>query len=178
MPTSDFANIAPIMSEVHRLQPESTIELGIGFGKFGVLCREMLDGIYGRCRPDQWQRRIDGIEIFEPYRNPAWECYDVVKICDFSAQVVFISGYDLVLMIDSLEHLEPAAGETFLAHLVERNRHVIVSVPNGPMPQNEAVFGNEYERHLTTYCGREFNRYDPLILHLGLCRVVSIKGKL
>ena len=152
------------------------MELGVGFGKFGVLCREMLDGIYGRCRPDQWLRSIYGVEIFEPYRNPAWDCYTAISICNFETQE--ISGYDLVLMVDSLEHLESAVGEAFLAHLVERNRHVIISVPNGPMPQNEAVFGNEHERHLTTYYGREFNRYDPALLHLGLCRVVSIKGKL
>lgn len=174
MPTSDFANIEPIMSEVHRLQPERMIELGVGFGKYGVLCRETLDGIYGRCREDQWTRKIYGVEIFEAYRNPAWECYDGVQIADFSTEE--ISGFDLVLMVDSLEHLEPERGSEFLAHLVENNRRVIISVPNGPMPQDEPVFGNPHERHLTTYYGREFYRYDPCTLHLGLCRVESIKG--
>lgn len=176
MPTSDFTNIEPILSEIHRLQPERMIELGIGCGKYGALCREMLDGIYGRCRPDQWQRRIDGVEVFEAYRNPIWGAYDNVAIADFTTEPP--SGWDLVLMVDSLEHLEPEPGAAFLAHLVEANRNVIISVPNGPMPQSEPVFGNPYERHLTTYYGREFNRYDPRTLHLGLCRVVSIKGKL
>ena len=175
MPTSDIANIAPILDEVYRVQPERMIELGVGMGKYGVLCREVLDGIYGRCRTDQWARHIYGMEIHEPYSNPAWGCYDAVTICNFAEQD--ISGWDLVLMVDSLEHLESERGEKFLAHLVETNRHVIISVPNGPMPQDEAVFGNAHERHLTTYYGHEFNRYDPAILHLGLCRVVSMKGK-
>lgn len=170
------------MSEIHRLQPERMIELGVGFGKYGALCREMLDGIYGRCRPDQWQRKIYGVEAFEAYRNPAWNCYDSVTIGDFSAQGLLkgwdFSGWDLVLMVDSLEHLEPEPGAAFLAQLVEKNRNVIISVPNGPMPQDEPVYGNPYERHLTTYYGREFSKYDPRTLHLGLCRVVSIKGKL
>lgn len=164
------------MSEVHRLQPERMIELGIGCGKYGALCREMLDGIYGRCRPDQWLRRIDGVEIWEPYRNPMWGCYDEVRIADFAECPP--AGYDLVLMVDSLEHVVPEVGAQLLAALVERNRHVIVSVPNGPMPQDEPVHGNPHERHLATYYGLEFNRYDPRVLHLGLCRVVSIKGKL
>lgn len=175
MPTSDFANIAPIMSEVHRLQPERMIELGVGFGKFGALCRETLDGIYGRCRPDQWERQIHGVEIWEPYRNPVWGAYNEVTIGDFTVEAPV--GWDLVLMVDSLEHLDPERGAAFLEHLVNRNRHVVISVPNGPMPQDEPVFGNAHERHLTTYYGREFNKYDPTLLHLGLCRVVSIKGR-
>lgn len=183
MPTSDYANIEPIMSEIHRLQPERMIELGIGCGKYGALCRETLDGIYGRVTPDKWARTIHGVDVFRAYgfgptgsKNPCWDCYDEVEIGDFST--MDIAGWDLVLMVDSLEHLSPQIGEKFLAHLVESNRHVIISVPNGHMPQDEPVYGNPYERHLTTYYGREFNRYDPLTLHLGLCRVVSIKGKL
>ena len=141
-----------------------------------ALCREMLDGIYGRCRPEQWLRRIEGVEIWEPYRNPMWGCYDVVHIENFIWNPP--AGYDLVLMVDSLEHLDPENGRKFLNLIVQQNRHVIVSVPNGPMPQNEPVYGNPHERHLTTYYGLEFNPYDPVILHLGLGRVVSIKGKL
>lgn len=173
MPTSDFASIASIMSEIYRLQPERMIELGIGFGKYGALCRETLDGMYGRCRPDQWQREIVGVEAWEPYRNPAWGCYSEVLIEDFTE--IAVKGWDLVLMVDSLEHLPPEAGAQFLRSLVHENRQVIVSVPNGRMDQ-DAAYGNPYERHLATYHGHEFDGYRATVLHLGLCRVVSIQG--
>ena len=167
--------MAPICKEIHRLQPQDVMDLGVGAGKYGVLAREALDGIWGRLQPRHWTHVIEGYEVYEPYRNPAWESYDVVHMADFSG--ADIHGWDLVLMIDSLEHLEPEQGKAFLAGLVEYNKHIIVSVPNGPMPCDEPVYGNHYERHLTTYFGHEFDAYEYTVLHRGLCLVVSIKGE-
>lgn len=178
MPISDYRHIPQVLDEVYALQPERTIELGIGFGKWGVLLREVLDAIYGRCRPEQWRRHIWGVEGFPAYRNPCWDVYSGVDVNDFRVEWTWpLKGWDLVMMMDSLEHLEPKEGADFLARLVSDNKQVIVSVPNGPMPQDEAVYGNVLERHLATFHGPEFDRYEHKILHLGLCRVVSIKGK-
>lgn len=167
-------NILPIMNEVYRLQPERTADLGIGFGKYGVLLREVLDGMYGRCRPDQWQRYILGVEGWDDYRNPSWGCYSEVRIQDFAS--ADISGFDLVTMIDSFEHLDRDRGQAFLERLLANNRHVLISVPVGVSEQG-AVHGNEYERHRTQFDGNEFNRYSPKVLHQSYCRVYSIQGK-
>jgi len=175
LPISDIHAIPAIVNEVYRLQPERMIELGIGFGKYGVLCREVLDAIYGRCRPDQWRRTIHGVEGFDQYRNPCWDAYDAVEVRDFSTASGRPSGWDLVLMVDSLEHLEPAAGGELLEYLVSNNRSVIVSVPRGPMPQG-ATFGNEFECHRTTFSGSEFAQYGATVLHTGICCAVSIRG--
>jgi len=175
MPTSDWDNMAPICKEIHRLQPQLVMDLGVGAGKYGVLAREVLDGIWGRLQPQDWTHKICGVEAHGPYRNPAWGSYDWVKVCDFSEES--ITDWDLVLMIDSLEHLPPEQGKAFLAELVRRNRHVIVSVPNGPMPCDEPVYGNPHERHLTTFHGREFDEYRHAVLHNGLCKVASIEGR-
>lgn len=180
MPTSDFRHIPQVLDEVYALQPERTLELGVGFGKWGVLLREILDGIYGRCREDQWQRRILGVEVHRAYKNPCWDLYDTVIMGNFLE--AFFHGpehADLVMMMDSLEHLTPEVGRPFLAGLVERNKHVIISVPNGSMPQDEAVYGNEHERHLWTFNNlEEFERFDNVkVLYRGLCTVVSIPGK-
>ncbi len=51
-----------------------------------------------------------------------------------------------------------------------------MSVPNGRKDQGE-VYGNPHEAHLTTFHGPEFDQYDHKLLHLGLCRVVSITGR-
>lgn len=177
MPTSDYRHIPQVLDEVYALQPKMTLELGVGVGKYGALLRELLDGIYGRVRPEQWVRKIYGYEIFEAYRNPIWGAYNQVSIADF--EYVHAAHWDLVMMMDSLEHLTPEVGRPFLAGLVERNKHVIISVPNGPMPQNEAVYGNEHERHLWTFNNlEEFERFEGVkTLYRGLCTVVSIPGK-
>ncbi len=181
MPISDYRHIPQVLDEVYALQPETVLELGIGFGKWGVLLREVLDAMYGRCRPDQWLRRIWGVDVWEPYRNPMWQAYNGVDITNFTGglnegMTWRRAGWDLVLMMDSLEHLPPDEALPFLESLVANNKHVIVSVPNGLMPQDEAVYGNAHERHLTTFHGPEFDRWPHKVLHLGLCRVVSIPG--
>lgn len=174
MPISNWDQIPAIMNEVYRLQPLAVADCGIGFGKYGPLLREVLDGMHGRCRPAQWQAHLYGMEAHRGYKNPAWECYNSVQVVDFSKQV--IKGAGLVLMIDSLEHLEPEQGRKFLDYLVENNRHVIISVPVVPMPQG-AVYGNEFETHRTHHDGTEFERFNPVVLYRGMTQVFSIKGK-
>ena len=176
MPVSDYHAVSDIMGEIQRLEPKSVADLGIGFGKWGVLCREILDARFGRCRRSQWLTEIHGWEVFKEYRNPCWSVYDVVFGYDFRSLCPDLR--DLVLMIDSLEHLEPDFGRGYLAQLVRTNRHVIVSVPNGLMPQGE-TFGNPHEAHLWTFNGvEEFKQYDFKLIHQSVCTVVSIKGEL
>lgn len=174
MPISSWNAITPIMNEVYFLQPKTVCDLGIGYGKYGALLREVLDAMHGRCRPDQWEARIDGVEAWGLYKNPCWDAYSEIRIDDFSIDGV--AGYDLVLMIDSLEHLEPAEGREFLARLVANNKHVILSVPVQYMPQG-AAYGNEFETHRTHHTGHEFDEYNPTVLNRDLCLTVSIKGR-
>lgn len=181
MPVSVYQHVPAVLEEVQRLNPRTVMELGVGFGKWGVLVREVLDAWHGRCSPDQWLSKIYGVEVFDRYRNPAWEVYDRIDIYDFGVTPharFDLSYFDLALMMDSLEHLTPEVGRPFLADLVAHNKHVIISVPNGLMRQDEAVFGNEHERHLWTFNGlEEFARFDNVkLLHQSICTVVSIPG--
>lgn len=177
MPISDLSGLPAIAAEVMRLQPKTVMDLGVGCGMYGVVCRQVLDGQYGRVQPHQWERAIFGIEGWEAYRNPAWGAYDAVYIGDFS-RMMDGHQYDLVLMIDSLEHLTPEAGAAFLEGLVQNNRHVIISVPTADSSTQGEPHGNAFECHRTQYRGHEFDKYSPTILHQGYCRVVSIKGRL
>lgn len=175
MPVSDLHGFTPIMNEVALLAPKTVLELGIGFGLYGVACRQVLDGQWGRVSADRWRARLEGFEIFEGYDNPTWQIYDKVYEGDFAQNPHF--GYDLVMMIDSLEHLAPEVGRPFLAALVKTNKHVIISVPNGVMPQG-SVYGNPHEAHLWTFNGtEEFAPYKFKLLHQAVCTVVSIEGE-
>lgn len=176
MPISSWQAISDITAEIVRLNPQSVLDLGVGFGLFGAICRNYLDAMHGRCHRELWTVFIEGIEAHTDYANPQWGVYDNIWPEDFSQELHNCAEYDLVLMIDSLEHLEPEAGALFLEGLIARNKHVIVSVPNGLMEQG-AAHGNEYERHRTTFHGPEFDRYEHKVIHLGLCRVVSIPGR-
>lgn len=178
MPISDWHGISDIMNEVVRLAPKSVLDLGAGFGLYGALCRNYLDALHGRCKREQWKTTIRGFEVFPGYKNPTWELYSSMHVEPFNQENLEHQGWDLVLMIDSLEHLTPEAGAKFLDDLVEHNKHVIVSVPNGRMDQG-AAHGNEYETHRTTYTGREFNDFPGATsIHISVCHAISIPGRL
>lgn len=177
MPVSDMYSVGPIMAEVARLNPKVVVDLGIGGGKYGVLCREVLDWVHGRCKKSDWQAIICGVEGFEEYRNPVWDAYTNVEINDILAVYESIQNCDLVMMIDSLEHLDKVTAGIVLATLVKNNKRVIISVPVGECPQG-GVFGNEFERHRSTWSGpRDFDGYNFHVLHQGVCCVVSIQGE-
>ena len=173
MPVSDYHQVSDIMGEIQRISPKSVLDLGVGFGLYGVICRQLLDGQYGRCRRATWESRIYGVEAWERYQNPAWNAYTSVRLGLIRPTSC---GFDLILMIDSLEHFTPEVGRPLLRESVANNKHVIVSVPNGPMEQGE-TFGNPHEAHLWTFNGtEEFEAYNFKLIHQSVCTVVSIEG--
>lgn len=176
MPTSNAYNIAPIIDAATHIKPKSVLDLGIGWGKYGALLREYLDGGNGALSESlsltSPRTVLVGYEGFEQYRNPMWDLYDTVHITDIIYPPLWerFSNYDLVLLIDSLEHLEREVGEKLLQHLVEKNKNVIVSCPDGDYPQG-AVYGNEYERHRSVWCREDFEKRGAKILYHGVCTV-------
>ena len=161
------------MLEAARLSPKKVMELGVGFGKIGCLLRETLDAVAGRCRPDQWQTVINGVEGFEQYRNPCWHLYSSVVIADFRKMYEEVRGYGLVLMVDSLEHVKREEANALLDFLVAHNSNVLVSVPLGEYPQG-VCHGNVLEAHRSTWTIQDFERFQHRVLHVGVCGVVSI----
>ena len=171
MPVSEIDNIPAIINQVARIHPSTVLDLGVGGGKYGVLCREVLDWKYGRVRRDDWKAKIYGMEGHYAYRNPAWGVYNHVFEEDFALTPPdFTIGYDLVLMIDSLEHIEKEKGKALLTHLIENNANVIVSCPDGDYPQG-AVFGNELEVHRAVWTKDDLKLMGGRVLYHGVCTV-------
>lgn len=172
MPVSDVNNISPILRHIQGLQPQRILDLGIGMGKYGALAREVLDYTYGRFEPQDWKTEIVGYEGFPEYENPMWSLYDKVHVSDFVKQTPIhkLSGYHLVLMVDSLEHLDDQNAETMLSWLRQHNKQVLVSCPNGDYPQGDA-FGNELERHRSVWTERRMLALGGAIIHRGVCSV-------
>ena len=166
MPTSDLANIMPIMRIMIPLKPLNILDLGIGGGKYGVLCREYLDARMGHFARGDWTVKIHGVEGFDGYRLPAWGSYDRVVIEDFTCKYPTYRGYDVVLAIDSLEHVAKDVAIDMIRTLTENNGMLIVSVPQGEWPQG-AVHGNELERHRATWYAEELRELGGRIIQCG-----------
>jgi hypothetical protein len=157
MPTSDPYNISPLMSVVINLKPKSILDIGCGFGKYGVLFREYLDIWDERYLKDQWQCRIVGVEAFAEYRNPIWDyVYQDVIVGRAQEAVPPLPGpFDLVLISDMIEHLEMAEAKSLVQCCLDKCSVLIVTTPREFYAQHN-ILGNEYERHRCLWTAAEF----------------------
>lgn len=171
MPSSDNRTISTIMHSIIGIFPKSILDLGVGYGKYGALCREYVD--FNRAEKhyldkSDWNISIVGVEGFEKYRNPLWNIYDYVRIEDFGdgQHWPFYQNFDLVLLLDSLEHLDADQGFRLLTFLCRHNKNVLVSLPEGENPQADA-FGNEFERHRSTWTADKLQAMGGEIIYKG-----------
>lgn len=162
MPSSPFQQLTQIVEIIRVLNPSSVLDVGIGFGKYGVLAREYLDVNSGHLRPTEWQRRIDGIEAFRSYLSPLHEyIYDHVYVGDAREVIKHLNiRYDLILLIDMLEHFDRDQGLSFLSDLTTIGRNVLVSTPGGYVEQGP-LFGNQFEEHHSGWHKRDFSDFKP-----------------
>jgi SAM-dependent methyltransferase len=149
MPTSPWSNIPAIFEIVMTLHPRPcrVLDVGIGYGKFGFLCKEYI-GFWNS--PDKRQPvSVDGIEAFPSYVSCLQrEIYDQIFIGDAREILPQLSGdsYDLVILIDVLEHFERADAVRVLAECQRVGKVVVVSTPRRFWPQ-QASWGNPFECH-------------------------------
>jgi hypothetical protein len=147
MPTSDFNQIGRVLGFCVRLKPRSVLDVGMGFGKYGVLLREYLEVQEGRFNKEHWRVTIAGIEVFPAYENPIWHvAYDWFKVGDANALVPELPPFDLILLVDVIEHFEKDRGRALLNACMEKGKFVLVATPDPLGAQGEA-FGNPAEKH-------------------------------
>ncbi len=164
MPSSTWAHIPNVIEAIFKLQPASILDVGIGYGKWGFLCREYLESWKDRVFPNQWKVRIDGIEIFAPYyeRLP-WvrNIYDEVYIGDACSVVDGLClRYDAVMAGDVLEHIEKSAAADLMQRLMSvANKTFILGLPIGDAwMRNQIVADNQAERHQSNWEIEEVNQ--------------------
>lgn len=134
MPTSEHWQIPHVVELIARVRPERVLDVGAGYGKYGVLARE-----YGGAE------RVDAADAVAP----SFPVYDHVYLGDLSdihrVLPAEAAGYDLALFIDVIEHFEKDAGYRVLDELTRRARRVLVATPLGFRPQE--IPGMPFETH-------------------------------
>jgi SAM-dependent methyltransferase len=153
VPIGSYAAVPALAQVLLQRRPHSVVDLGLGFGGLGVVVREWLDqGV----RP--WKTYLVGVEAWTDYRNPVWDLYDVIysqTIEEFLARSM--ESFDCVLLGDVLEHFEKRAGRKLLSAIQPRvapGGSLLVITPARFFPQ-EAVYGNERERHRSCWTAAE-----------------------
>ena len=161
MPTSWYQAIPNILTQVRLLNPESILDIGIGFGKYGLLFRDQLEIPFMRYEKNNWKVKIDGVEVFETYHNPVYDfAYDKVYFGDILKIVDTLQNYDCITLIDVLEHFSKEEGLLLIEKLVHHcNKGVIVSTPFYPDPQSDYL-GNTFEQHKSVWSIVDFEHFN------------------
>ncbi len=120
MPTSRYKHLPAILDVVINLHPQSILDVGAGFGKWGQLFREYTDIAAVEEEPQRydkacWQVRIDAIEGFPDYLTPAHHyLYNNVYVGDMCSLIPELDCYDIIFLGDVIEHVDHEHGETLL----------------------------------------------------------------
>jgi hypothetical protein len=174
VPISDSFNVPWVISALLQIRPQSVLDIGIGTGTYGMLLRQYLEVGAGRLTPAQWVVKIDGVEIFENYRNPVWNyCYNNIIIGDIHAHLSVLQTYDVILLSDVLEHFSKNDGQELINKLMNLSSYIFITSPRVDYPQ-EDVYGNKYEIHLSSWKKCDFEGYNRIFLNLGICFLVIL----
>jgi hypothetical protein len=164
---SDAGNLPFVARELQRLNPQSILEIGVGFGKWGVVAREYLEAWQGRFRREEWRVRIEGVEIFEGYRNPVWAAaYDQIHIGDATEILKTLGQFDVGLICDVIEHIEKPAGRDLINRLLAHCQTLILTTPLSFYAQEEE-HGNTSQKHLCLWRPEDFRGYSGRTVELG-----------
>ena len=119
------------MALIVYLKPTSVLDIGVGFGKYGVLCREYLELWDGRGNYSEFLRRIHGVEAFKKNITPLHKFVynrlyddDIMNIID---KIDF--RYDLELLIDVLEHFNIEQGNLLLSKILQIIKELLYLLP-------------------------------------------------
>ncbi|VVB76149.1 Ubiquinone biosynthesis O-methyltransferase [Candidatus Tiddalikarchaeum anstoanum] len=152
MPYSDLFNRKPVLdfvsSKINNKKKFRVLDLGAGLGLFGELLRK-------KFKNNLW---IDGVEVWKKYKNFLWKNYD--KVYEENIEDFLLKNkkkYDLILLIDVIEHFDKAKGFKIINLIKKYGDSILVSTPITYFPQGEA-FKNPYETHKSLWSKKELEK--------------------
>ncbi len=136
------------------------LDVGAGFGKWGFLIRDTFDvACFQHFTKEEWTLDITAIEPFPKCITPLQEhIYNRIIRKDLFECLDELGNFDLVIFGDIIEHLEKEKGYEALDRLFEHTGNIIISTPNGYLPQG-AWAGNEREIHRSGWTLQDFGKY-------------------
>lgn len=170
MGTSNWQNIPFCIDVLMKIQPKNVLDVGVGFGRWGILIREFCEVWSGRIFPDQWLINIEGIEAYEKSIS-AYHPYFYNKIHIGDALKIIPSmpdNWDIVIFGDVLEHFERNDAENLLEWATLNSKYVMLNIPLGDVWPQEESYGNIYEKHQSIWMPQDFKRFNPLISRIML----------
>lgn len=163
MGTSNWQNIPFCIDIFRKFVPKSILDVGVGFGRWGILAHEFLDVWYDRDSPKEWQIRVEGIEVFkEAISSYHYSFYNKIYFGDAFAILPKLKPFDLVILGDVLEHFTPQKAEMVLNQSKVIGKFVMLIIPLGYNWHQDVKYGNPFEAHKSIWTDSQFATQDLL----------------
>ena len=169
MGTSNWQQIPFCVEVLMKISPSSVLDIGVGFGRWGIITREFCDVWASRVFKEDWKVRVEGIEAF-PRNVAAYHAsfYDKIHIGDAVDLLPTLPGpWSVVIFGDVLEHFTKEKAVELLTIALNRSDYVLVNIPIGHGWEQGEAYGNKYERHLSEWWPDEFKAFN-LVLYTML----------
>lgn len=152
MGSSHHLQISKIVNIFLLTKPHNLLDIGTGFGKYGFLAREYLDPLHENGTV------IDAIEGYGDYISPVHRhVYDSIKIGDAHELINQTDKtYDLVILVDVLEHFTPEDGQRLLNKVLSNHRAMIISTPKYVGVQTDEH--NDLQAHQSQWSKADFQK--------------------
>lgn len=161
MGTSNWQNISYNIEILRKLDPGSILDVGVGFGRWGILFREFLE-IWDNAQYDgKWKRVIDGVEIYPGYIKDYHKYfYNEIFINNaFEHLDKTDKHYELINFGDVIEHLTKEEGEKLIGLALMKGSYVLINIPIGKHWKQEGTDDNPYEAHKSIWYNNDFTKY-------------------
>lgn len=159
--------IPVVANVVRQLKPRSILDVGVGFGQYGVLFREYVDVWSAKTASETkrggWKLRLEGIEVFEEYLSPLHDyIYDRIHIGKAESVIDSLGQYDLIFMGDVLEHFSKDAGRRMIQKLYDHADGCVLLTYPRDAQERGSLLGNPAEAHLSTWSKEDFAEFPQV----------------
>lgn len=164
MGTSNWQNISYCIELVREIKPNSILDIGVGFGRWGIVAREFLDVWEGTVSSNDWNILIEGIEAYTPNIEQHHNIF-YNKIYNEDATNLLpklVKTYNLIVLGDVLEHFDKQEGVKVLNKCIELGKYVLLNVPLGDNWEQGAQYDNQYEVHKSIWTESELDNYPTI----------------
>jgi hypothetical protein len=159
--TSNWQNISYNIELVRKLNPASILDVGVGFGRWGILFREFLEIWENSGYDGKWERTIDGIEIFPGYIKDYHKYFynnifmgDALDILERTDK-----QYDLINFGDVIEHFDKTSGEKLIETAMDKSKYVLINIPIGKHWAQSGTKENPNEAHKSIWYNNDFTKF-------------------
>ncbi len=157
-----------VMHLLHRLKPESILDVGCGTGKWGFLFREKAELRNGVTDKKDFKMNIDGLDIDDRWLTPIHDYVYSHMIIGNVIDVAIPTNYDIVFIGDVMEHIAKDDGIKVIDRLLKLCKYLVITSPYGNNHHTNGELSKKYpyEQHISAWYPHEFDKYNILEMEI------------